>query len=99
MDEFFNDRDTLTKPKKRVKFGDLSHYQKWRNFPRACGHPESKEYLESLKTLKRWITVRNDIVHADHRKLVASIISPQDALDCYESVVDSIFDLNILLYL
>lgn len=81
-----------------VTFWDLKLWEKWRNFPRACGRPDKKEYLDSVRRLARWVTLRNDIAHANPRRLVRSSITPQDALKCYEAVVDSIFELNILLY-
>jgi len=100
MSDYFDEQEALIKSPtgKEREFGSLSHYQKWRNFPRACGRLETKQYLDSVRKLGRWITMRNDIVHAKHRKLAKSLITPQHALDCYESVVDSIFELNILLY-
>jgi hypothetical protein len=95
----FIDKDDNRKPfnKKRKKFERLSHYLKWRNFPSVCSREETKEYLNSIKKLEHWITKRNDIVHAEYSNLSGSNTTPQDALDCYESVVDSIFELNIIL--
>jgi hypothetical protein len=95
----FIDKDDNKKPlnKERKKFKELSHYLKWRNFPSICARQETKEYLESIKKLEHWITKRNDVVHAKYSKLSRSKITPQDALNCYESVVDSIFELNIIL--
>ena len=100
LTEFIDENDTkkLVNKENKVKFfKDLSHYLKWRNFPSVCAFQESKEYLDSIKRLKTWITKRNDIVHANYKKIVGSKIIPQHALDCYESVVDSIFELNIIL--
>lgn len=95
----FIDKDDNKKlfNKERKKFKELSHYLKWRNFPSICACQETKEYLDSIKKLEHWITKRNDIVHAKYSKLSGSNITPQDALNCYESVVDSIFELNIIL--
>ncbi len=94
----FIDKDDGIKPlSKALKFKDLSHYLKWRNYPFICHRQETKEYLASIKQLKHWIAKRNDVVHAKYSKLSGSKITPQDALDCYESVVDSIFELNIIL--
>ena len=95
----FMDKDDRKKPFKRKneKFNELSHYLKWRNFPFACGREETTEYIDSIKQLDHWIVKRNDIVHAEYSNLAGSNITPQDALNCYESVVDSIFELNIVL--
>ena len=83
--------------KKSRKFLNLPHYLKWRNFPYVCSRQETEEYIASIKKLEHWIAKRNDIVHAKYSELSESNITPQDALDCYESVVDSIFELNIVL--
>jgi len=94
----FIDIDDAKKPRKnKIKFKDLSHYLKWRNFPFACGIKETKQYLESVKKLESWITLRNNVVHAKYSKLSKANVTPQKALACYESVVDSIFELNIVL--
>jgi hypothetical protein len=95
----FIDKDDIKKPFKRKneKFSELSHYLKWRNFPFACDREETTEYVDSIKQLDHWIVRRNDIVHAEYSNLAGSNITPQDALNCYESVVDSIFELNIIL--
>ena len=95
----FIDKDDSKRPfsKKHKKFKELPHYLKWRNFPSICARPETKEYVDSIKKLEHWIAKRNDVVHAKYSELSGSNITPQDALDCYESVVDSIFELNIIL--
>ena len=95
----FIDKDDSKKAlsKELKKFKNLSHYLKWRNYPFICARQETKEYLDSIKKLENWIIKRNDVVHAKYSKLSGSKITPQDALDCYESVVDSIFELNIIL--
>ncbi len=96
----FIDKDNNRKPfnkKRGKKFEELSHYLKWRNFPTICSRKETEEYLNSIKKLEHWITKRNDIVHAKYSNLSGSNITPGDALECYESVVDSIFELNIIL--
>jgi hypothetical protein len=95
----FIDKDNIKRAfnKKPKKFKQLSHYLKWRNFPSICARQETKEYLYSIKKLENWINKRNDIVHAEYSNLSESNITPKDALDCYESVVDSIFELNIIL--
>jgi hypothetical protein len=95
----FVDRDDSLKPfnKDPKKFKNLSHFLKWRNFPYICARQETKEYLDSIKRLEKWISKRNDVVHAKYSKLSESRIAPEDALACYESVVDSIFELNIIL--
>lgn len=98
LTEFIDKDDSKRPPNKEIKkFKDLSHYLKWRNLPFICALQETKEYLDSVKKLENWITKRNDIVHANYSKLSRSNITPQDALNCYESVVDSIFELNIIL--
>jgi hypothetical protein len=95
----FIDEDDNKKPfnKGWKKFKELSHYLKWRNFPSICARQETKEYVDSIKRLRHWIAKRNHVVHAKYSKLSGSNITPQDALVCYESVVDSIFELNIVL--
>lgn len=98
LTEFIDKDDCKKTPnKKPLKFEDLPHYLKWKNFPSVCGFQETKEYLDSIKKLKDGITRRNDIVHAKYSELSKANITPHDALDCYESVVDSIFELNIIL--
>jgi len=95
LTEFIGENDK--KEQKCRAFKDLSHYLKWRNLPSVCNLQESKEYLRSIKRLKPWITKRNNIAHAKYKKINESGVTPQDALDCYEAVVDSIFELNIIL--
>ncbi len=97
LTEFIDKGDGKKPLSKGLKFKDLSHYLKWRNYPFVCDRQETKEYLASIKQLEHWIAKRNDVVHAKYSKLSGSQITPQDALDCYESVVDSIFELNIIL--
>jgi hypothetical protein len=93
--KFIDENDT---EKRESRFFEkLSHYLKWRNFPSVCNLQESKEYLNSIKRLKPWIAKRNDIVHANYPKINKSRVIPEDALNCYEAVVDSIFELNIIL--
>jgi hypothetical protein len=95
----FVDEHGVRRPfrKGNQRFEELSHYLKWRNLPSVCGRQETRDYLDSIEGLKPWITRRNDIVHAKYSKLGASDVTPQDALRCYEAVVDSIFELNVLL--
>jgi hypothetical protein len=97
LTEYFGQDGKLTQRPKGKQFKRLSHYQKWINLPSLCGRPLTNEYCASIKNLGPWIKKRNDVVHAEYSELSQSSITPEDALECYEAVVDSIFELNVLL--
>lgn len=84
-------------PEKTREFQSLRHYEKWLNLPSVSSRAPTPEYWGSIKKLKDWIGRRNDIAHAKYWKFGQSDITPRHALECYQSVVGSIFELNIIL--
>lgn len=80
---------------KTKEFKYLTLYQKWRNILRVSGKKETKKYTESVKRLRKWIFIRNDITHADYNKIRALNITPSKARRCYNDSIKAMFELNV----
>ena len=97
INSYFNEDEVkvlLCKPK---EFNRLSLCQKWRNIMEVLEKTPKPEFCELVEKLKNWITIRNKIAHGDHEQIRKLQISPKQALSCYDTITETIFELNTAL--
>ncbi len=92
---YFDQAGRMTKIDKIKKFENLSLYEKWRNIVSISKKKETKKYIKSVEKLKKWITLRHKIAHADYGVIQGMKISPREVLICYEAITKAMFELNV----
>lgn len=82
---------------KKKKFKDFGLWKRWCSIMEFLGKTVEADFFQSICRIRKWITIRNKLIHGDYTKILKLQISPEEAVSCHGDITRAIFALNTAL--